>query len=54
MITLSVLEIHCTHGFCDEEKEEDEEELGILVVGWSSQGAVVRVKNIPWIVDLRL
>ena len=33
MIALAVPEIHCTHGFCD--KDEDEEELGILVVGLS-------------------
>ena len=34
MIALSVPEISALDGFCDEQhKDEDEEELGILVVG---------------------
>ena len=35
MIPLSVSEIHCTRGFCDEQDEQQDEELGILVVGFS-------------------
>ena len=36
MIALSVSEISALDGFCDEQdkQDEDEEELGILVVGW--------------------
>ena len=35
MIALSVSEISALGGFCDEdEQDEDEEELGILVVGY--------------------
>ena len=33
MIALSVSEISALGGFCDKEQYEDEEELGILVVG---------------------
>ena len=33
MIALSVSEISAFDGFCDEQQDEDEEELGILVVG---------------------
>ena len=32
MIPISVSEIQCTRGFCDEQQQQDEE-LGILVVG---------------------
>ena len=32
---LLVSEIHWTRGFCDEQQGEDEQELGILVVGFS-------------------
>ena len=34
-MTLLVSEIHWTRGFCDEQQGEDEQELGILVVGFS-------------------
>ena len=35
MTPLSVSQIHCTRGFCDEQDEQQDEELGILVVGFS-------------------
>ena len=39
MIALSVPEISALDGFCDEQhKDEDEEELGILVVGLCQVG----------------
>ena len=34
MIPLSVSEILALDSFCDEEQHEDEQELGILVVGY--------------------
>ena len=41
MIPLSVSEIHCKRGFCDEQDEdEQEEELGILVVGFHNGAPV--------------